>query len=252
MPLIGDHVDVERKPKLGGGGPGKIPHRRGYGGGGDDGDNDNSGFPSRRQRLRRYRVAMVLCIISVSTLFVGLTSAYLWRLSMGPYDPAQRRFISDWYPFHLPYEQLWINTSILLLSSLTLELARRRMMRDSEFYELGVIPPHGGRHVPWLGITLLLGFAFLAGQVLVWKGLNAQGLFLDSHPSSFFFFMLTGTHALHLMGGLIGLIFAASGNWIKRRFESRQIALEVTAWYWHFMGILWLYVFGLLHFAHGG
>lgn len=252
MPIAGEHVDIERKPRLGGGGPGKIPHRRGYGGG-DDGDHNNEpgGWPSRKERLRRYRVGMLLCIISVSTLFICLTAVYVMRESMGRYDPGRKEFISDWRPLHLPYPQLWTNTVLLLLSSATLELARRRMNRESEFYVLGIEAPRRKGDLPWLGITLFLAFGFLTGQTLVWNSLRSQGLFVRSNPSSSFFFVLTGTHAVHLAGGIIALLFAAWGAWVKHRFESRQLAVEVTSWYWHFMGVLWLYIFGLLHFARG-
>lgn len=251
MPIAGEHVDIERKPKLGGGGPGKIPHRRGYGGG-DDGDhNEPGGWPSRKEKLRRYRVGMLLCIISVSTLFICLTAVYVMRQSMGRYDPGRKEFISDWRPLHLPYSQLWTNTALLLLSSITLEFARRRMNRESEFYVLGIQAPRMKRDLPWLGITLLLAFGFLAGQTMVWSSLRSQGLFVRSNPSSSFFFVLTGTHAVHLAGGIIALLFAVWGAWVKHRFESRQLVVEVTSWYWHFMGVLWLYIFGLLHFARG-
>lgn len=251
MPIAGEHVEVERKPKLGGGGPGKIPHRRGYGGG-DDGDHNDPGrYSSRKERLRRYRVGMLLCIISVSTLFICLTAVYVMRQSMGRYDPGLKEFISDWRPLHLPYSQLWTNTGLLLLSSLTLELARRRISRQSEFHVLGIEPPRVRGDLPWLGLTLFLGFGFLAGQIQVWNGLRAQGLFSHSNPSSSFYLVLTGTHALHLAGGLVALIFAAGGSWIRHRFESRLLVVEVTSWYWHFMGALWLYIFGVLHFARG-
>jgi cytochrome c oxidase subunit III len=252
MPIAGEHVDVERKPKLGGGGPGKIPHRHGYGGG-DDGDHKHEpdGWLSRKEKLRRYRVGMLLCIISVSTLFICLTAVYVMRQSMGRYDPGLREFISDWHPLHLPYLQLWTNTMFLLLSSVTLELARRRMLRESEFHVLGIEPPKAKSDLPWLEITLFLAFGFLAGQILVWSGLRSQGLFTHTNPSSSFFFVLTGTHALHLAGGLVVLIFAAGASWVKHRLESRQLLVEVTSWYWHFMAVLWLYVFALLHFARG-
>src|ERR1700757_1087437 len=152
MPIIGDRVEVERRPKLGGGGPGKIPHRRGYGGG-DDGDhNQSSGSPSRKDRLRRYRIGMFLCIISVTTLFICLTAVYVMRQSMGRYDPLLKEFVSDWRPLHLPCLQLWLNSAVLLVSSITLELARRCMLRETEFHVLGIKPPE--KHLPWLGITL--------------------------------------------------------------------------------------------------
>src|SRR5947208_10097225 len=129
MPRISEHVGIERKPKLGGGGPGKIPHRRGYGGG-DDGDHGRpEDFLSRKDRLRRYRIAMVVTIVSVTTLFLGLTRVYFIRQGKGPWDPAQHAFIRDWQPLTLPYRLLFINTFVLLLSSVTLEIARRGLLR---------------------------------------------------------------------------------------------------------------------------
>lgn len=251
MPITSERVETERKPKLGGGGPGKIPHRRGYGGG-DDGDHDRPGdFFSSRQRLRRGRVGVAAGIACVTALFIGLTVAYVARQGMGRWDPATRQFIQDWQPLTLPYRQLWINSILLLLSSVTLELTRRNMLRKAEFSAMGITPPRLRLDPPWLTITLGLGFGFLAGQLLVWNSLRSQGLFLSANPSSSFFYLLTGLHALHLAGGLIVLFYAACGNWLRTRFESQRIAVDVTAWYWHFMGVLWFGIFGLLHFARG-
>jgi len=251
MPVTGEHVQVKRKPKLGGGGPGKIPHRRGYGGG-DDGDQDRSrNFSSHQDRLRRYRIGMLLCIISVSTLFICLTLAYVFRQNLGPWDPVRHQYIRDWNPLTLPISQLCINTVVLLLSSITLECARRRMARQSEFATMGIVPISSRVDIPWLGITVVLGLGFLAGQVAVWNGFRSQGLFLHNNPSSSFFFILTGMHAIHLTGGLLVLLYAAGGRLVNLRLGSQLLAVEVTAWYWHFMAGLWLYIFALLYFVRG-
>src|SRR5512146_499901 len=205
MPITSEHVEIERRPKLGGGGPGKIPHRRGDGGG-DDGEPDRfRDFHSRRERLRRYRVGMALCLISVSAVFVVLTLAYVLRQQMGHWDPTAKMFVHDWKPVHLPYLQLWINSTVLLLSSITLELARRRMVRQVEFAELGILPVRLRRDVPWLGLTVTLGFSFLAGQMMIWNHFRLQGVFQHTNPSSSFFLILTGSHAIHLLGGLLAL-----------------------------------------------
>ena len=251
MPIISDRVEVERKPRLGGGGPGKIPHRRGYGGG-DDGDHSNSGdFHSREQRMRRYRIGMTLCIISVTAIFVLLTMVYVFRMGKGRFDEDAHRWVRDWVPLTLPYLQLWINSLILLFSSLTLELARRSMARKEEFAAMGIVPPHFRRDLPWLGITVFLGFCFLAGQVLVWNILRAQGAFLASNPSRSLFYILTGTHAVHLVGGLAVLVYAVAGRLLAMRFESQRIAVEVSGRYWHYLAFLWFGIFALVHFAKG-
>ena len=251
MPITSEHVEIERKPKLGGGGPGKTPHRRGYGGG-DDGDPDRfRNFHSRRERLRRYRVGMALCIISVSALFVSLTLLYVYvfRQQMGPWDPGTKSIVHDWKPIDLPYLLLWINSAVLLLSSITLELARRRMLRQAEFAELGIQPIQSRRGLPWLGLTVLLGFGFLVGQWVICEHFLQQGAFQHTNPSRSFFFILTGMHAVHLLGGLLALLYAAAGELMQTGFESQMLTVEVTGWYWHFMGGLWMYIFGLLYFV---
>jgi cytochrome c oxidase subunit 3 len=251
MPPVSDHVETERKPKLGGGGPGKIPHRRGYGGG-DDGDRGRGKDPfSRNARLRRYRIGMAMGIASVTMIFIGLTTAYLVRQNAKHWDPALQHEIYDWKPVPLPYGQLWINSLLLAVSSLTIEMGRRGMAKKAEFAQMGIMPPRSRGDLPWLSFTVLLGMAFLAGQVLVWTVLRHQGLYLRANPSSSFFYLLTGLHALHLAGGLTALLYAACGSWLRLRFETRWIAVEVTAWYWHFMGLLWFAIFALLHFAKG-
>jgi len=249
MPIIGDRVEVDRKPKLGGGGPGKIPHRRGYGGG-DDGDHDrHDDFSPSRQRLRRGRIGVAIGIVCVCVVFMGLAIAYVVRLVSPRWDPDLGKTVYGWQPFVLPYLQLWINTSLLILSSVTLEMARRAMEQKTEFSTMGILPPKLQLDLPWLGITVALGFGFLAGQVWVWNNLRAQGVYLNSNTGSSFFYILTGLHGLHLLGGLAVLLYATCGKWLRVRFESQRIAVDVTAWYWHFMAILWLGIFALLHFA---
>jgi hypothetical protein len=178
MPIIGEHVEIERKPKLGGGGPGKIPHRRGYGGG-DDGDRDRHGdFSSSRQRLRRGRIGVAIVIALVSVMFVALTVAYIGRLgSTGPYDSDHLRDAPNWKPLSLPYFQLWINSLLLVLSSIALELARRGMTRKVEFASMGIVPPERRGDFSWLTLTMVLGLAFLGGQLVAWNTVRAQGAF---------------------------------------------------------------------------
>src|SRR5947209_667522 len=170
MPPVVEHVEIEKKPakpqkpRLGGGGPGKIPHRRGFGGG-DEGDHGRPDeFVSRKDRLRRYRIAMVITIVSVTTLFLGVTTVYFLRGTKGPWDPIEQVY-KDLPPLNLPYRMLFINTCVLVLSSITLELGRRGLMKKSEFASMGIRPPKFQTELPWISITALLGFAFLAGQV---------------------------------------------------------------------------------------
>jgi len=191
---------------------------------------------------------MFFCIISVSTIFIALSGLVLWRHSSGGvYDPAHHVTVSDWRPLNLPYGQLWLNSLVLLGSSATLELTRRSLRKKSEFHMLGVEAPRDKREVPWLGFTVLLGFLFLAGQVVVWNHFRDVGLYEGSNPNRSFFYILTAGHALHLIVGLVALLCAAAWAYTRRKFESRLVVVEITSLYWHFMGALWMYIFGLLY-----
>jgi cytochrome c oxidase subunit III len=88
---------------------------------------------------------------------------------------------------------------------------------------------------------LLLGFVFVAGQYIAWQQLRGEGLYLASNPNSSFFYVLTAIHALHVLGGLAGLMRVI---YILRRpvLSLRRSTMDATSYYWHFMGVLWLYV----------
>jgi cytochrome c oxidase subunit 3 len=172
-------------------------------------------------------------------------------MGKGTYDEDAHRWVHDWIPLTLPYLQLWTNSLLLVLSSVTLELARRTMGKKEEFAAMGIVPPRMKRDLPWLGITVLLGFCFLIGQLLVWNNLRHQGVFLATSPSRKLFYVVTGTHAVHLLGGLAALLYAVAGRLMAVKFESQRIAVEVTSWYWHYLAFLWFGIFALVHFARG-
>jgi cytochrome c oxidase subunit 3 len=125
------------------------------------------------------------------------------------------------------------------------------MSNKEEFTAMGIVPPRMKRDLPWLGITVLLGCCFLAGQILVWNNLRHQGAFLASNPSRALFYIITGTHAFHLVVGLLVLLYAVAGRLLTMKFESQRIAVEVTGWYWHYLAFLWFGIFALVHFAKG-
>jgi cytochrome c oxidase subunit 3 len=161
-------------------------------------------------------------------------------------------YVRDWGKTDLPWSLLGINTALLLLSSVTIEFARRDAARRAALAPVAGIPGvslGSEKSFPWLGITLLLGIGFLAGQWLAWGELHARGFYVSTNPSSSFAFLLTIAHALHLAGGMIALLWAVSASLLKRPVEARRIVVDVTAWYWHFMAVLWVYVFALLGLA---
>jgi cytochrome c oxidase subunit III len=134
---------------------------------------------------------------------------------------------------------------------MTMELGRRHFFEEIDVMEewLGLGRPTIRRAAPWLGATVVLGALFLAGQWVAWQQLVRQGVFFASNPSSHFFYLITGTHGLHLLLGLAALAGAMLGLAFLRRVELRQVVVDCTAWYWHTMGVFWIFLFGLLVFC---
>ncbi|HYP29503.1 MAG TPA: cytochrome c oxidase subunit 3 [Blastocatellia bacterium] len=229
---MGITTDVKVKPPGIGGG------RRGP----DDGDgpDEPGGGPkdwppgySRDDAIEptKYKIGMWVGLASILMLFVSLTSAYIVRQTSGLSDDA-----GEWVRIRMPWE-LWVSTGMILASSVSFEMARRALRRN-EYRRFNAL----------ISLTTVLGLAFLAGQVMAWRHLAAQGIYLSSNPHSSFFYLLTSLHAIHLLGGLVALVYLTALA-MRLRIGSRQRnAVEVTALYWHFMDGLWIYLFLLLFF----
>jgi cytochrome c oxidase subunit 3 len=164
-------------------------------------------------------------------------------------DPRSHLLAGDWRPLLLP-PILYLNTAVLLLSSLTMEYARRSIFREVDVLEewLGLGKPALHRTLPWVAATLALGTAFLAGQVTAWRQLTAQGFAFDrwSTPASYFFYVITGLHAAHLVLGVTALFVCLCALGRLKRVEYRQIAVDATAWFWHAMSLAWLLLLAVL------
>jgi cytochrome c oxidase subunit 3 len=155
-------------------------------------------------------------------MFMAITSALVIRQG------------DDWSPISMP-SALWLSTSVLFASSFTIEWARRSLKRGmSDLFKR------------WLSVTMLLGVLFVAGQLLAWRQLVLKGIYLSTNPHSSFFYLLTGLHGVHLLGGIIALSWIVFGAWRNHFSKERTTAVDVTAIYWHFMDLLWIYLFLLL------
>lgn len=159
----------------------------------------------------------------VGSLFALLTSAYLMRMGM-----------ADWRALPIP-RVLWLNTGVLVLSSVALHAAkvsvRRGQMDDLK---------------AWLLAGGLTAMAFLAGQFWAWRQLNAAGYFVTANPADSFFYLMTGLHGLHIIGGLIALAWTADRVWNGAPAGKVRLSVEMCATYWHFLLALWLFLFMLL------
>jgi cytochrome c oxidase subunit 3 len=186
------------------------------------GDYGSGGSASRRETAK---LGLWLALGSITMLFAAFTSAYIVR-SAG----------EDWVPLEVP-PLLWLNSAVLLLSSITIEMARRSF--------------DGWRPVAfrkWIAVTAFLGTAFLAGQVAAWRQLADQGIYLASHPHSSFFYVLTGVHGAHLLAGVLALFGVLVMAVRYRLTPGESSAPGLLATYWHFVDGLWLYLMVVLFY----
>ncbi|TIO11027.1 cytochrome c oxidase subunit 3 [Mesorhizobium sp.] len=169
------------------------------------------------------KIGLGVFLAVVGCLFALFTSAYFMRMAL-----------SDWQALPLP-RVLWFNTSVLVLSSIALQcasVAARRGQIDT--VRLGLATA---------GLTAL---AFLIGQLVAWRDLTADGYLLTANPANSFFYLITGMHGLHILGGLVGLSRTAAGAWNGARPARLRLSVELCAMYWHFLLFVWLAIFALL------
>jgi cytochrome c oxidase subunit III len=171
--------------------------------------------------------AIWVFLFAVTMMFAAFSSALIVRKGSS----------QDWQGFTLP-SILYFNTFLLLLSSVTLEVARRRIATF-----MGGLQSRAESPARWLYVTLVLGLLFVVGQYVAWRQLSAQGLYLATNPSSSFFYLLTAVHGIHVLGGLGGLLYVIGK---LNKSILRRNTLVATARYWHFMGVLWVYLIVLL------
>jgi cytochrome c oxidase subunit 3 len=171
--------------------------------------------------------AIWVLLAAISMSFAAFTSALVVRQGAS----------SDWHHFSLP-PILYLNTLVLLASGVTLEIARRRVAAFmGGARTLDLYPAR------WLYVTAFLGLVFVSGQYVAWLQLRSEGLYLATNPNSSFFYLLTAIHALHVLGGLVGLTYVLHK---LHRVVLRRSTLDSFSYYWHFMGILWVYLLVLL------
>ena len=192
-----------------------------------NGSKRHDGFRDPDSHHNRYRIGMWVALASVAMMFTALSSAYIVRSGN-----------QDWVRIAIP-RVLFASTVLILLSSVTLEFARRQLKHS--FHDA---------YGKYLLLTALFGLGFLVSQLIAWQQLSAQGIYLSSNPHSSFFYLLTGAHAIHLIGGLLALSFL----WLRSRrhvtetdaVAKRQATADAVTIYWHFMDALWIYLFLLL------
>jgi cytochrome c oxidase subunit 3 len=205
-----------------GGGPRDFdPGGRGGGGGGDDDDSEAERAGSQ-QVSGTGLLAMQIVLVSITALFITIGVVYFVRA----------RTPIRWMPVGVP-GFLWLSTALILASSGSLERARRAFGRSQV-----------NQYARWLLITLFLGVGFLISQLLALRQLIEQGIYLRHNPHSSLFYVVTGAHALHLLGGMAALFYLVVRA--SLRLDHGRTFMSVTTLYWHFLDALWVVLFSLL------
>ena len=169
------------------------------------------------------KIGLGVFLAVVGCLFALFTSAYFMRMGL-----------SDWRPLPMP-RLLWLNTGLLVLSSVALQcalVAARRGQLDT--VRLG------------LAAAGLTAIGFLIGQLMAWRALSADGYLLSGNPANSFFYLITGMHGLHILGGLVGLARTSVKAWNGAPMERVRLGVDLCAMYWHFLLLVWLGLFVLL------
>jgi len=174
-----------------------------------------------------YRLGTWVAMASILMLFTALSSAYIVRAASS----------SDWQPLAMP-RILLLSSVLLLVSSVTLETARRKLKQAA-----------AKAYKSWLLLTVVLGVGFLASQLIAWRQLAKQGVYIASNPHSSFFYLLTAVHGVHLLGGLAALAYLSLRSRAPQAETSAQAKADAVTLYWHFMDFLWLYLFVLLFYV---
>ncbi len=176
---------------------------------------------TRHNKIHPKKLALWVSIVSLIMMFTALTSAYIVRRAAG-----------NWLEFSIP-GIFYVNTLVVVVSSLTLHAAFAAFKREAE-----------GMYKALLSVTFVLGVAFVVLQLLGWQEMIAQGLGIKVNPSTSFVYALSGLHAVHVLGGLaaLGVALVAAFVMPLRKTPARQLRLELTLTYWHFVDLLWIYL----------
>ena len=173
------------------------------------------------------KFALWLFIVTVVMIFAAFTSAHIVRQADG-----------DWLIYDLP-TMLWYTSAIILLSSVFMQWAYMAAKKDKpEQVKLA------------LAITTVMGILFLVGQVKAWGQLVDNNIYFNGNPAGSFLYVFTFVHALHLVSGVIYLIYMLISSYKYKVHAKNMLNMEMCSTWWHFLGGLWIYLFIFLLLNH--
>ena len=182
----------------------------------------------RNQKMHPHKFTLWVAIGSITMMFAGFTSAYIVKSNMAGWEPVEMPNI------------FYLSTVLILLSSATIHLAQRSFkQREMSRYRI------------LLSATAVLGFAFVATQFIGFSELWQQKITFQDSVAGSFFYIISGVHALHVAGGIIALLVIFLRAFSNRTRYYNSTPVEVAAVYWHFVDLLWVYLFVFFLFTAG-
>lgn len=186
-----------------------------------------SEIPKKTRSMNPKRFLLWMFMVSIVMIFASLTSAYIVRQAEG-----------NWLAFELP-GILWYSTMILILSSVTAQLAYRSAKQDN----IGALKTY-------LGLSVVLGMGFLISQVYTWGALVDSNVFFVGNPAGSFLYVIMGVHGFHLISGLVYLLIMLARTFQYKVHSKKLLHIGLSVSYWHFLDALWIYLFLFLLLNH--
>jgi len=182
--------------------------------------------PRYESTFHPHKFALWASLCSITMMFIGLISAYIVRYAAG-----------NWQEFNIP-SLFYISTVVLVASSFTLHKSYKSFVAENE-----------SAYKFFLLISLVLGIAFVAMQTFGWFALEGRGIELNGNPSGSFFYLISGLHALHILGGIAAMVVATFHAYKLPFFVSnkRRLRFDLVVSYWHFVDILWIILIVFIH-----
>lgn len=178
---------------------------------------------------RSYKLLLLFAMLSMTMMFAGLTSAFVVSKSR-----------PDWLKDFVLPSAFYVSTALILLGSLTMHMAKKYIQKDQR-----------AATTKMLWATLLLGILFFVFQFIGFQQIISQGYYFTGSASSItttFLYVVTLTHLLHLLGGIISLVVIIYNHFKQKYNSSQTLGIELGAMYWHFLDLLWIYLFLFLNF----
>jgi len=197
--------------------------------------------PLHATRPNQVAVGTIVWLSSELMFFAGLFAMYFTLRAQVPEEWEK------WTP-HLNVPFAAANTTVLVLSSFTAQAGVWAAERYQPRRDGSLLNPRRWGMQEWFVLTYIMGAIFIAGQVFEYAGLISEGLTISSSPYGSVFYLTTGFHGLHVLGGLVAMLFVLGRSFVAKKFGTHEATTAiVVSYYWHFVDVVWVALFTVIY-----